>query len=59
MTSPALVRSGDLKRMATIAKREGVTVWIEAPDGRKIGVSPNIPNTHRQKTDDLPDDFAL
>lgn len=59
MTSPALVRSGDLKRMATIAKREGVTVWIEAPDGRKIGVSPNIPDTHRPKTDDLPDDFAL
>ena len=59
MTSPALVRSGDLKRMATIAKREGVTVWIEAPDGRKIGVSPNIPDTHKAKDDDLPDDFAL
>lgn len=49
MTSPALVRSGDLKRMATIAKREGVTVWIETADGRKIGVSPNIPDTHSEE----------
>lgn len=59
MTTPALVRSGDLKRMATIAKREGVTVWLETADGRKIGVSPNIPDNHKAKPDDLPDDFAL
>lgn len=59
MSKAALVRSGDLKRMATIAKREGVIVWVEAPDGRKIGVSPNIPDNHRAKDDDLPDDFAL
>lgn len=46
MTSPALVRSSDLNRMAKIAKQQGVTVWIEI-DGRKIGVSPNIPDNHR------------
>lgn len=58
MTSPALVRSADLKRMASIAKAEGVRVEIEI-DGKIVRVSPNIPDDHRQKKVELPDDFAL
>lgn len=58
MTTPALVKSADLKRMATIAKRENVTVWVEI-DGRRFGVSPDIQDINRQKKVDLPDDFAL
>jgi len=58
MTAPALVKSADLKRMAMIAKRENVTVWVEI-DGRRFGVSPDIQDINRQKKVDLPDDFAL
>lgn len=58
MTAPALVKSADLKRMATVAKRENVTVWVEI-DGRRFGVSPDIQDINRQKKVDLPDDFAL
>lgn len=50
MTAPALVKQSDLKRMAVLAKRENVTVWIEV-DGKKVGVSPVIPESHRD--DDL------
>lgn len=46
MTSPALVRTADLKRMADVAKSKGVTVWMEI-DGRRVGVSPDIPDIHR------------
>lgn len=46
MTSPAIVKQSDLKRMAAIAKSENVMVTIEV-DGRKISVSPNIPDNHR------------
>ncbi|CAD7023328.1 hypothetical protein REJC140_00169 [Pseudorhizobium endolithicum] len=42
MTSPALVRAADLKRMADVAKAKNVTVWIEI-NGRRIGVSPDLP----------------
>lgn len=45
MTAPALVKSADLKRMADIAKTKGVTVWIEI-NGRRVGVSPDIPKIH-------------
>lgn len=58
MTSPALVRSADLKRMADIAKSKGVTVWIEI-DGHRIGVSPDIHNTNNPSPVDLqPEDFT-
>ncbi len=58
MTSPALVRSADLKRMADIAKSKGVTVWIEI-DGRRIGVSPDIHNVNNPAPVDLqPEDFT-
>lgn len=39
MTKPALVSQADLMRMAAVAKRTGMTVWVEV-DGRKYGVSP-------------------
>lgn len=58
MTSPALVRTADLKRMADVAKSKGVTVWMEI-DGRRVGVSPDIPDIHRPTKVELPDDFAL
>lgn len=40
MTAPALLKKADLKRMATIAKSEGVTVWIEI-NGQRVGISPD------------------
>lgn len=40
MTAPALLKKADLKRMATIAKSEGVTIWIEI-NGQRVGVSPD------------------
>lgn len=59
MTTPALVKSADLKRMADIAKAKGVTVWIEATDGRRIVVSPDIQDIHRPPSIDLKqEDFA-
>lgn len=45
MTTPALVKSADLKRMAAIAKRDGVRVEIEV-DGKIIRVAPDIPAIH-------------
>ncbi|WP_156397701.1 hypothetical protein [Rhizobium sp. Root1204] len=45
MTASALIKESDLKRMAKIAKRDGVTVWIEI-NGKRIGVSPDIPDIH-------------
>lgn len=45
MTTPALVKSADLKRMAAIAKRDGVRVEIEV-DGKIIRVAPDIPTVH-------------
>ncbi|WP_205923048.1 hypothetical protein [Rhizobium leguminosarum] len=41
MTASALLRRSDLKRMADIAKSEGVRVSIEI-DGRIISISPDI-----------------
>ncbi|WP_027488492.1 hypothetical protein [Allorhizobium undicola] len=49
MTTPAIVKSADLKRMADVAKAKGVTVWIEAPDGRKIGVSPDLDKIEKSR----------
>lgn len=48
MTASALVKQSDLKRMATIAKEQGVRVEIEV-NGKIIRVSPDIPDTHNQK----------
>lgn len=46
MTTPAIVKQSDLKRMAAVAKSEGVTVSIEV-DGKKISISPDIPDNHK------------
>lgn len=45
MTAPALVKQADLKRMAEIAKQQGVRVEIEI-DGKIIRVAPDIPTNH-------------
>ncbi|MGO8368919.1 hypothetical protein ACC808_10785 [Rhizobium ruizarguesonis] len=58
MTAAALVRRSDLKRMAEIAKAEGVRVEIEV-DGKIIRVSPDIPENHKQQRVDMkPEDFT-
>ena len=41
MTSPAILRKSDLQRMAEVAKKVGVTFWLDMGDGRRIGISPN------------------
>jgi len=46
MTASALVKQSDLKRMAAIAKSQGVTVWIEI-DGKRVGVSPDIQDINK------------
>ncbi|WP_457663651.1 hypothetical protein [Sinorhizobium medicae] len=56
MTTPALVKSADLKRMADVAKSKGVTVWIEI-NGRRVGVSPDIPSTDGKKPVAKDEDF--
>jgi hypothetical protein len=48
MTASALVKQSDLKRMAQIAKSEGVRVEIEV-NGKIIRVSPDIPANHSGK----------
>ena len=58
MTTPALVKSADLKRMADVAKTKGVTVWIEI-NGRRIGVSPEIPAIHSETPVEKYEDFDL
>jgi hypothetical protein len=45
MTASALVKQSDLKRMATIAREQGVRVEIEF-NGRVIRVMPDIPDIH-------------
>ncbi len=42
MTKRALIKQAELKRMAAVAKSEGVVVSIEV-DGRKFSVSPLVP----------------
>lgn len=58
MTASALVKESDLKRMAKIAKTQGVTVWVEV-NGTRVGVSPDIPDIHSDTPVALPKDFAF
>ncbi|MDX3926789.1 MAG: hypothetical protein QHC90_13420 [Shinella sp.] len=58
MTAPALVKSADLKRMADVAKVKGVTVWVEV-DGRRVGVSPDIPAIHKPDRIDPDEELRL
>lgn len=39
MTSSAMIKQSDLKRLATVAKQQGVTVTVEI-NGRTITISP-------------------
>jgi hypothetical protein len=48
MTAPALVKSSDLRRLATIAKREGVRVEMET-DGTNIRISISPDNQDESK----------
>lgn len=52
MTAPALVKQSELKRMAAIAKSEGVPVELEV-EGRIYRVLPDIPNNHKPEASDI------
>jgi hypothetical protein len=56
VTTPALVKSADLKRMAAIAKRDGVRVEIEI-NGKIIRVAPDIPAIHTHRSVEKEADF--
>jgi hypothetical protein len=52
MTAPALVKQSELKRMAAIAKSEGVPIELEV-EGRIYRVLPDIPANHNAQTIDI------
>jgi hypothetical protein len=56
MTTPALVKSADLKRMAAAVKRDGVRIEIEV-NGKIVRVTPDIPDNHRPKPVARHEDF--
>jgi hypothetical protein len=56
MTTPALVKSADLKRMAAAVKRDGVRIEIEV-NGKIVRVTPDIPDNHRSKPVARHEDF--
>ena len=58
MTAPALIKQAELRRMAAIAKREGVRVEDEV-GGRVFRVSPDIPDMHKQEPIEKYEDFDL
>ncbi|WP_426126247.1 hypothetical protein [Pararhizobium sp. PWRC1-1] len=58
MTAPALIKESDLKRMAKIAKRDGVRVEIEV-NGRILRVAPDIPTIHSIRPVAPPVEFDL
>lgn len=49
MTAPALVKQSELKRMAAVAKSEGVPIELVV-DGRTYRVLPDIPDNHNGET---------
>lgn len=52
MTASALVKQSELKRMAAIAKSEGVPIELEV-EGRIYRVLPDIPSSHNAETIDI------
>ncbi len=58
MTAPALIKQAELRRMATIAKREGVRVEVEV-NGKIFRIFPDIPDNHKMEPVALPDDYAF
>lgn len=59
MTARAIIKEAELKRMAKIAKLDGVVVESEKKDGTIFRVFPHIPDNHRVEKDTIPDDFSL
>lgn len=58
MTAPAAIKQAELRRMATIAKKEGVRVGCEV-NGKIFWVTPDIPDNHKAAQVDLePEDFV-
>ena len=58
MTTPALVKSADLKRMAAVAKQTGMRVEIEI-NGTIVRVAPDIPVINKTEPVDMqPEDFT-
>jgi hypothetical protein len=59
MTSPALLKTADLKRMGDFIKRNpGLRVEVEK-DGILIRVAPDIPAIHSTKPVEKYEDFDL
>lgn len=58
MSKKAFISQADMKRMAEIAKREGVIVEYEK-DGIIVRVKPYEPFRDPEPQNTLPDDFAL
>lgn len=58
MTAKALIKQAEWRRMAAVAKETGLSAWVEV-DGKKFGVSPDIPAIHSPgPVDNSPQDFA-
>ena len=49
MTAPAAIKQADLRRMASIARSEGVRIEMEI-GGKIIRVMPDIPTIHSEET---------
>ncbi len=58
MTATATVKKADLRRLAAVAKETGLSAWVEV-DGKKFGVSPDIPAINKATKVALPEDFRL
>jgi hypothetical protein len=58
VATPALIKQAELRRMANIAKSEGVCVSVEV-NGKIFTVSPDIPDNHKREPVALPDDYAF
>ena len=51
MTARTLIKTADAKRLAQIAKSEGIAVVVEV-DGKKVSFIPETPAIHSQQAVD-------
>lgn len=58
MTAPALIKQAELRRMAAVAKKDGVRVEVEV-NGKIFRISPDIPDSHRLKPIEKYEDIAF
>lgn len=58
MTTPALIKQAELRRMANIAKSEGARVSVEV-NGKIFTVTPDIPDNHKAKPIENYEDIAF